>query len=987
MHRVSKAQALHQMSKMLPTPLTERTQQKFETDWTPCASGHHSSQEDVSFLTPIPTDQALVRINESLDFLETCSGEGRSSPLTCQLQTKWERVSEEEQTFFIRKATEACKIVCSAIAPEDGETLFKAVRQTDAPDVENELRPLLEAYRDAPSKDTKTQILSIYANRYPAKKLMEVHKLYEPVTEWELRKAKLHANNKGPGAPLEKPVYHRVRLDTVKVNHFLEFINRPYFYQDVSYGTRTLKVDSGEKLVMPNVIRTVARSTMVAQYLQLCQEEDFDPLSRATLYRILEVREASQRKALKGLDNVAADGTAALETLERVIEELQKAGANPKWSADIKEKLGQAKRYLKTDFKVHCKEESSPCADHCRVFALSDVNDEAFKQDCDNQHNLQCDMCENLKSVVQEIEASIRNENQAISFYSQEQQEDILYDFLEAKKHIFDWKAHILRSENQDLAKQDVLKSLDETSALITMDWAMKFQCLKYREKQSEWFGKRGMNWHVSSVVVKTGQEEEPMVVTYTHLFDSCVQDWFAVASILEDLLFALKKENPSLSKAYIRSDEAGCYHNNLLMANIKEISQRTGVIVEKYDFSEPQHGKDICDRIICPIKQALRRYCDEGNDIQSARDMREALLQRPVQGVTASVCEVNEKRKTIDVTKIPNFSAYHNFEFEPNGIRVRKAYAVGQGKTVNYTDIVRRTQGPTSMVSKDDQSFFDISVKRNLKGKQQSRSQTSALFPCPQEGCKLSFEDFDSLQRHLNYGEHENTTSQESVYDQLRRDWVARFSTLVPEGRPRPKSAHTSSVASSSLPMGWALQKPRGRATRYSPQVKDYLKARFDAGEESGMKADPQQVAVDMRNARTEDNKRLFSREQWLTRNQIQSYFSRLSVMKKKQTSTSSSDQATEVALDDIEDVIQEEEWLQQVNEVYQNLSVQHPIYYDAYNLCDLNQKQKLSSFNVEMLKSICNHFEIPFKSKDRKHVLIEKLVSMISECSCFKR
>ena len=68
---------------------------------------------------------------------------------------------------------------------------------------------------------------------------------------------------------------------------------------------------------MPKVIRTVARSTMIAQYLQLCQEQDFDPLSRATLYRILEVR-ASQRKALKGLDNVAADGMAAFETLERL---------------------------------------------------------------------------------------------------------------------------------------------------------------------------------------------------------------------------------------------------------------------------------------------------------------------------------------------------------------------------------------------------------------------------------------------------------------------------------------------------------------------------------------------------------------------------------------------------------------------------------------------------------------------------------------------
>ena len=154
------------------------------------------------------------------------------------------------------------------------------------------------------------------------------------------------------------------------------------------------------------------------------------------------------------------------------------------------------------------------------------------------------------------------------------------------------------------------------------MDWAMKFQCQKYRDKQSEWFGKRGLSCHVSSVVVKTGQAEEPMVVAFTHLFDTCVQGWFAIAYILENLLFTLKTGHASLGKAYIRSDEAGCSHINLLMANINDINQRTGVIVERYDFSEPQHGKDmiiICDRIICPMKQAVRRYCDEGNDIQSA--------------------------------------------------------------------------------------------------------------------------------------------------------------------------------------------------------------------------------------------------------------------------------------------------------------------------------------------------------------------------------
>ena len=943
-HRASKVKALHQMSSMLPTPLTERMQQKVETDWTPSPTGYHILRECHSIFTPLQTDQALLKINESLQALEKRSHEGRTSPITSLMETTWAKVSREEQTYFVKKATEACKIVCSAIATGDGEKLFHAVCKPDDPNEENELQPLLEAHRDAPSKETKTQILSIYANKYPAKELIELHKMYEPITEWELRKAKLHANEKGPGVPVEKPVYHRVRLDTVKVNHFLEFINRPYFYQDVAYGTRTIKVSNGEKLVMPNVIRTVTRSTIIAQYLQLCQEESFEPLSQATVYRILEVREASQRKALRGLDNVAAEGTAAFETLERVLEELQKASANTEWSVKIKERLNQGKRYLKTDYKVHCKEDSSPCADHCRVFALSDESDNAFKQECEHPQNLQCDLCEDLKSVLEEIEICLKNESQSISFYSKEHQEDIVYDFLQAKKYIFDWKAHILRSENQYVAKQDVLRSLDATSALITMDWVMKFQCQKYREKQSEWFGKRGLSWHVSSVVLK--QTEEPMVLTYTHMFDSFTQDWFAVASILENLLLTLKTENPSLSKAYIRSDEAGCYHNNFLIASIHDISQRTGVAVERYDFSEPQHGKDICDRIICPMKQSVRRYCDEGHDIQSAADMREALHERPVQGVTASVCEVNDKQKSIDVTKIPNFSAYHNFEFDPQGIRLRKAHSVGQGKTVNYTNIVRTPQGATSIIVKNKQNFFDMSVARSLKSKQSTQSKASPLFVCPQEGCASSFQSFDSLQHHLNYGQHENKTSQESVYDQLRRDWVARFSTVLPENRPRPKLL-ISSTTSFSLPIGWALQKPRTGGTRYSSQVKDYLKARFDAGEESGCKADPGQVSLDMRNARTENNKRLFSRGEWLTRSQIQAHFSRLSVLKRKQGSTQTSPHIT---LDEVDDVIEEEDWLQQVCEVYDKLSVQHPIYYDAYNLCDLYQKQKLGSFNVEV-------------------------------------
>ena len=66
-----------------------------------------------------------------------------------------------------------------------------------------------------------------------------------------------------------------------------------------------------------------------------------------------------------------------------------------------------------------------------------------------------------------------------------------------------EWKVHLLRSENQDLAKQYALKQIKVNSILIFLDWAMRFVQIKYREKQSEWYSKRPINWRISSVVAR----------------------------------------------------------------------------------------------------------------------------------------------------------------------------------------------------------------------------------------------------------------------------------------------------------------------------------------------------------------------------------------------------------------------------------------------------------------------------------------------------
>ena len=73
-------------------------------------------------------------------------------------------------------------------------------------------------------------------------------------------------------------------------------------------------------------------------------------------------------------------------------------------------------------------------------------------------------------------------------------------------------------------------------------------------------------------------------------------EHWFSVASVLEDLLTKLKVSNPLIQRAYLKLDEAGCYHNSSLIAAVRDIAKRVGVTVHNYHYSKPQSGKDICD-------------------------------------------------------------------------------------------------------------------------------------------------------------------------------------------------------------------------------------------------------------------------------------------------------------------------------------------------------------------------------------------------------
>ena len=69
-------------------------------------------------------------------------------------------------------------------------------------------------------------------------------------------------------------------------------------------------------------------------------------------------------------------------------------------------------------------------------------------------------------------------------------------------------------------------------------------------------------------------------VQPYVHVFKQCTQNWYAVASIIENVLQEVRRSNPNIKEAFIRSDNAGCYHSAQLILSIPCISKRVGIKV-----------------------------------------------------------------------------------------------------------------------------------------------------------------------------------------------------------------------------------------------------------------------------------------------------------------------------------------------------------------------------------------------------------------------
>ena len=234
-------------------------------------------------------------------------------------------------------------------------------------------------------------------------------------------------------------------------------------------------------------------------------------------------------------------------------------------------------------------------------------------------------------------------------------------------------------------------------------------------------------------------------------------------------------------------------------------------------------------------------------------------------------------------------------------------------------------------------------------KTHEETAGDETAAFACPQDGCVRVFQRHSALEKHLSSEKCTKSLEKRSLLDLAK---IAYKSALedgvgtIPTLQPVPESERRADCCNKE---GWALKSTK-KAYRFSEKQKAYLDAKFNIGQTSGRKVDGEVVAREMRRAQGPDGARLFNVAEFLSPQQISSYFSRLAAKVRKQVP------------DDFDVKASEEEinFTMARNLALETISLQHPIVFDQFDICTMVKNDTLKKLKLGMLQSICQNLEL---------------------------
>ena len=261
-------------------------------------------------------------------------------------------------------------------------------------------------------------------------------------------------------------------------------------------------------------------------------------------------------------------------------------------------------------------------------------------------------------------------------------------------------------------------------------------------------------------------------------------------------------------------------------------------------------------------------------------------------------------------------------------------------------------------------------------------------IYSCQETGCVLTFKTQVEADNHMDTGKHRLEVDCKSTYDRVRRKWAAivtgvTFAPDVPSTSSQGENSGSAVSGYDPRPLGWAVKVTK-RPTRMTDNVKTFLIKKFEEGARTGNKADPVQVAREMKTLRNEHGELTFKPEEWRTAQQISSLFSRQTAALRHRCID-----AEEISEEDI-DAAESEMAFNTLRSLVMDDMVKpsHPIIVGVNNICELVKNKKLGSLKLAVLKEICNQLHLTTSGPpSRKKTFFEAIEKFSESCTCFQK
>ena len=540
---------------------------------------------------------------------------------------------------------------------------------------------------------------------------------------------------------VRNPIAHW-SFDQKTVDGIIHFINSPDITQQVAFGSRLIDDPSGGKTAIAKVTRRFTNSEVTRQIQTYLEEINFPephPCPR-TIMRMLENMKATISKSLKGICPSHENCSRAFSSVSSILSELKKMPELYDYvipeDYDVLTKIADnCKVYIKNVFRYQLNSKHSSVRSHCVSYGCSAPNDKKFSSllFCKYQEDMMdtddldsenegasahkgdgCDYCEAVPTLFKVITGIVRKMEGHLSPTKLPQ---MIYNLQRSEFHINAFKGTLMQDNLSRRQWNQFSKLEQKGQATLVVDFPMKYEPKRRKEKTDEWYAKSAFSWFIGVFTrkIKVDNEDHFQTTKYICIVDQGSEDGpkrqeqSMVVAIMNKMIRHYKDANSDLTDLFVKSDNASNLKNEVVVSflnSFRYCGENGGpeLKVVHYMNNAPGYGKDSCDPSGALAKAKVEKEVNSMvMDADNPKNFANALVHGngiinsvimlgPIVGFQAKLGD--DQRRISAITKL------HDFEFTQDGVTIRRCCKIGEGEDVTLEPLTITTEYHAEVVN-----------------------------------------------------------------------------------------------------------------------------------------------------------------------------------------------------------------------------------------------------------------------------------------------